>query len=213
MAVEWSSQCEQYIVKIPTTTLHRFADSIFDAPVSQLRELEQPSVLSEPETRSLVGLIEHIVLQQPYWVGQRSYQMFSRDAEELLAGCFLLKRSRNGLSCSVEAKRHIAPKCVREVEEYMRANLHRPLLLSELAQSVGVSVRTLHKVFRDTRGTTPMVMLQNLRLATARNALLSAPSGSRVADVALRCGFTHLGRFSIAYRRKFGEHPKQTIRH
>ena len=212
VAVEWSSQCEQYIVKIPTTTLDRFAETILDTPLYQLREFDQPAILGEPETRALVGLIEYIVQEQPYWGGLQSYQIFCRDAEELLAGCFLLKRPRSSLKFFAGAKRNVVPKYVSEAEAYMRANIHRPLLLSEIAQSVGVSVRTLHKVFHDFRGTTPIAMLQNLRLAAVRNHLLSAASGTRVADVALRWGFAHLGRFSMAYRRKFGEHPRQTIR-
>ena len=31
-------------------------------------------------------------------------------------------------------------------------------------------------------------------------------------DVALRCGFPHFGRFSIAYRRRYGETPSQTLK-
>ena len=34
---------------------------------------------------------------------------------------------------------------------------------------------------------------------------------SRIMDVALRCGFPHFGRFSIAYRRRYGETPSQTL--
>ena len=36
--------------------------------------------------------------------------------------------------------------------------------------------------------------------------------GSSVAAVAARWGFTHLGRFAIEYRRRFGVHPSQTLR-
>ena len=32
-----------------------------------------------------------------------------------------------------------------------------------------------------------------------------------VTDIALRCGFTHLGRFSVAYRTRFGESPSETL--
>jgi AraC-like DNA-binding protein len=212
VAVEWSSQSEQYVLKIPTTTLHRFAQAVLDTSLDEIRGLDQPSILSEPETRALVGLLEYIVLEQPHWSGLQSYQTFCHDAEELLASCLLLKRPRSSSKSIAGANGQVAPKYVREAEEYMRANIHRPLLLSEVAQSVGVSVRTLHKVFRDFRGTTPIALLQNLRLSAVRHDLLSATSGTRVADVALRWGFAHLGRFSMAYRRKFGEHPRQTIR-
>ena len=31
-------------------------------------------------------------------------------------------------------------------------------------------------------------------------------------DVAARCGFPHFGRFAVAYRRRYGETPSQTLR-
>jgi transcriptional regulator GlxA family with amidase domain len=34
---------------------------------------------------------------------------------------------------------------------------------------------------------------------------------ARIADIALNCGFTHLGRFAIAYSEKFGELPSETL--
>jgi hypothetical protein len=36
-------------------------------------------------------------------------------------------------------------------------------------------------------------------------------AGVKIKDVALRCGFPHFGRFSIAYRRRYGETPSQTL--
>jgi AraC-like DNA-binding protein len=31
-------------------------------------------------------------------------------------------------------------------------------------------------------------------------------------NVALRCGFAHCGRFSVEYRRRYGETPSQTLK-
>src|SRR5262249_47245831 len=88
----------QYIVKIPTPTLHRVARMILEVPLHQLRELEQPSMLGEPESRSLVGLIEYLILQRPHWGSPPSGEIFSRDAAELLAGCPAMKRRREAKS-------------------------------------------------------------------------------------------------------------------
>ena len=35
---------------------------------------------------------------------------------------------------------------------------------------------------------------------------------SKVMDIAQRCGFPHFGRFSVEYRRRFGETPSQTFK-
>jgi hypothetical protein len=31
-------------------------------------------------------------------------------------------------------------------------------------------------------------------------------------DIALQCGFPHFGRFSVEYRRRYGETPTQTLK-
>jgi transcriptional regulator GlxA family with amidase domain len=57
----------------------------------------------------------------------------------------------------------------------------------------------------------PMQYLRATRLEHARELLRRSQPERRIADVALDCGFTHLGRFAIAYREKFGESPSETV--
>jgi AraC-like DNA-binding protein len=53
--------------------------------------------------------------------------------------------------------------------------------------------------------------LRDARLAEARRALQQAGSGQSITDIAMSWGFSHLGRFAIAYRRRFGETPRATL--
>jgi transcriptional regulator GlxA family with amidase domain len=55
--------------------------------------------------------------------------------------------------------------------------------------------------------------MRMVRLLRARLALLHAnPPCNSVTSIAMAYGFTQLGRFSVAYRRAFGETPSQTLR-
>ena len=45
-----------------------------------------------------------------------------------------------------------------------------------------------------------------------RYELLDQHGAVSVADTAFKWGFSHLGRFSAAYRREFGELPRETLR-
>lgn len=82
------------------------------------------------------------------------------------------------------------------------------LCITDLCEAVGTSRRTLHLGFIELYGIPPMKYLRALRLCGARRSILAAQDpGVRVTDIAMAWGFTHLGRFSAAYRSFFGELP------
>ncbi len=94
----------------------------------------------------------------------------------------------------------------------MRGNVGRDWRLAELAAIAGVSGRTLQRQFLAFVGKTPRAVLREIGFEAARRELLQGAPGVKVMDVALRCGFPHCGRFSIAYRRRYGETPSQTLK-
>lgn len=49
-------------------------------------------------------------------------------------------------------------------------------------------------------------------MTRARGDLLRPAPGATVTNVAMDCGFSHLGRFSCDYCRHFGESPSETLR-
>jgi AraC-like DNA-binding protein len=106
----------------------------------------------------------------------------------------------------------VSPGLVRRAEEYMRANLEEAVSIIDLLQICGCSRRALFSAFRNARGYTPMEFLTEQRLQSARNRLLKPHTEASVASIALGCGFTHLGRFSQVYRKRFGERPSDTLR-
>jgi AraC-like DNA-binding protein len=106
--------------------------------------------------------------------------------------------------------RPIAPRDVRRAVEYIHANLTQELTLGDLVRECGVAGRTLLKHFQDFKGISPMRYLRNQRLQRAREALQHGDV-RQVSEAVSRCGFAHPGRFSIEYRRRFGESPSQTL--
>jgi AraC-like DNA-binding protein len=110
------------------------------------------------------------------------------------------------------AARPVAPAFVRRAEEYIDEFADDPLRLSDIAEAVGLPSRTLLDGFRKFRGTSPMQYLRQVRLQRARSALQRAAPGTRVAAIAMECGFAHLGRFAQAYLEAFGETPSDTLR-
>jgi transcriptional regulator GlxA family with amidase domain len=93
----------------------------------------------------------------------------------------------------------------------MRDHLDEELDLEDIGRMGGMSARTLQLACRQMVGCSPIRLLRIERLTRARSALLR--SDAQVTEVALGCGFNHLGRFSTEYRRLFGESPRDTRGH
>ena len=57
-----------------------------------------------------------------------------------------------------------------------------------------------------------MRYVREARLDRVRNELRRSGGEANVTSVASQWGFTHLGRFAVDYRHRFGESPSQTAR-
>ncbi len=105
----------------------------------------------------------------------------------------------------------VAPGCVRRAEEFIVAHAADPITLDDVVAAAGVPARSLHAAFQSCRGTTPMAFLRDRRFELARKRLLAATPRSTVGGVVRDLGLGHLGRFSTAYKQRFGESPSETI--
>lgn len=106
----------------------------------------------------------------------------------------------------------LLPRSVRRALDAMHADLGRTWRVMELAAVAGVSGRTLQRQFLAFLGKTPRVMLRDISFEQARRELLQGSPGAKVMDIALRSGISHCGRFSVEYRRRYGETPSQTLK-
>ncbi len=99
---------------------------------------------------------------------------------------------------------------VERVNTWIRAHAAQPMSLDELRTVAGVSARTLQEACLARWGQTPIELVASRRLEIAR-ALLSSGRAPTVTAAALHSGFSHLGRFSVVYKRAFGESPSETL--
>jgi AraC family transcriptional regulator, ethanolamine operon transcriptional activator len=101
-------------------------------------------------------------------------------------------------------------RVARRAEALIRERLGEPRVLSQIAAELNTTLRSLQTGFREVYGMTPHAYRTSLRMSSAR-ADLRRGSGT-VSEVAVRWGFLHLGRFSVDYKRMFGESPSVTLR-
>lgn len=151
-----------------------------------VRELDRPgSILNAP---AAIASFEHAMIMSLFFGFDHNF----RDALYLSAA-------------------EAGPAQVRQVEEYLEAHASQPIDMQNLAKKTGHSVSSIYRAFRKHRDYAPMEFLRMIRLRLARQRLLQAGPGSSVTSIALECGFAHLGRFAIEYKRHFGESPSETL--
>lgn len=105
-----------------------------------------------------------------------------------------------------------ARRIIMRAKDYIRANLGSSVTVSTIAETARTTGRTLHRVFLDRTGLSPMAYVRRERLNAVRRRLLAADRGElTVAEAAREYGFVHTARFSATYRAAFRELPSETL--
>jgi len=103
---------------------------------------------------------------------------------------------------------------VARAMRYLEDHFAKPVHMADVAAASRLSPRGLQAAFQRELSCTPTRYLRRIRLTAAHRELRLADSTSRttVAEIARAAGFTHIGRFSVAYRDAYGESPRETLR-
>jgi AraC-like DNA-binding protein len=106
------------------------------------------------------------------------------------------------------------PQPLRRALAFIDEHAGDPITLDEIAAAARLSPRGVQAAFRRHLDTTPLSYLRGVRMERAHRDLQGAEPGDgvSVAALAAKWGFTHLGRFAVDYRRRYGTYPSQTLR-
>jgi AraC-like DNA-binding protein len=135
----------------------------------------------------------------------------ARSFREFLTTALLLHQPHNYSERLRRLERAITPRDVKRAIDYIEANLDMAIGLPEIVAASAVPGRTLIQHFRDFKDTSPMRYLRSARFGKVREALSRAEPEESITEIAARWGFGHMGRFSVEYRKRFGEPPSQTL--
>ncbi|MCU1440956.1 MAG: xylulose kinase [Rhodoglobus sp.] len=145
--------------------------------------------------------------------GLLQHPLFAQRLEQVLMESLLLAQPHNYSEALLAPVSSAGPRPVAHAVELLRAKPEHAWTVSELADGVAVSVRSLQEGFRRSMSNTPMAYLRELRLEQIHKELSDAEPGTvTVTEVAAKWGVTHFGRFAASYRRQFSERPSDTMR-
>ena len=94
---------------------------------------------------------------------------------------------------------------IRTAAEWICENADKPMCVTRLAASVGMSVTSFHRHFKAVTAHSPLAYQRHIRLLDARRRLASGSVNVTVA--AFATGYTSASQFSREYKRTFGVPP------
>lgn len=213
----WHQGCRKLLMQVDRAALHRLAEDLLGRPLGEAVLFDPHVDLRRPGLqrwqKSLFAAIS--LAQNGAAFGTQMHPHQARLEEELILG--FLTHQPSSISHSLQQGAHTGQDLLpsfqlRRAVDYIRSNLAEPLTLAGIASEAGCSLRSLQLGFKAHFNCTPMQYLTRERLNHAHYLLQSLPSDHRVNAVAFDAGFSHLGRFSIAYRAAFGQSPRETLR-
>jgi len=108
----------------------------------------------------------------------------------------------------LEASHHLtADDRVNDFITHLSESQFQDLSVGDLARKCGYSRRHLNRLFHKNFGRSIAGLKMRMRLEKAA-ALLRASEG-KIIDVAMECGFSHLGLFSAKFKERFGANPSE----
>lgn len=96
---------------------------------------------------------------------------------------------------------------VKRAVEFIRNNFPEPILISDIADYVGVSRGHLYRLFKELLSQSPQEYIVNCRMT--RGAELLSVTEYSIEEIARSCGYTDPLAFSKIFKRKMGVAPKQ----
>ena len=93
---------------------------------------------------------------------------------------------------------------------YIESHLGGTVRMNDLCEQVGVSPRTVERVFQQEFQMTPSAYVRVRRLNAVKREIVGLGEAAKsITAIAMHHGFGHLGRFSTAYRKHFGHSPSE----
>lgn len=212
----WSADAQHMIVRVERKAVDDHLRALIHGPLTNALETELALDLDGPQGtrwRAVLDLVRADAAQQALDQSGLGTRTSSSVVNELVLNALLLWHPNNYSERLERKDRPARAPYVRQAIEYARAHLGDPITVSFLADQTGVSIRALQAGFARDVGCSPSEYVRDLRLDEVRRELSeSEPGDVRVTDIALKWGFSHVGRFARTYHQRFGELPSVTVR-
>jgi AraC-like DNA-binding protein len=201
-----SEPCHIYTFAIEKEILEREFESFFKVPFARVYK-KQDIYLDPKQNEVYYSLFK----EQMEILRSRSEEGTSREAyAELevemlkkLFSYFLFRPEK--ISC--------LPKYIRDGRVLLEKHINATYTIADLVDDLQMSKRTVQHGFKHYLGFTPKEYQQYIRLNGIRKSILSVKDPHiTLTEIAAKYNYSHLGHFSVEYKKFFGESPSETLR-
>ena len=197
---------------LPGEEVARILQATFERPATERLTIAASVDLASTDGATIAGLMAAMAAgfegDAPLAVTPQVARLL-RDALVLL----VLARFPNPYAAWFEiAAAPPAPWQIRRAIAFIDAHEAGPLTVQEVAEAVGIGLRSLQDGFRKHKHVSPHDYIKQARLTRARSELLDPASNRSIEAIARHWGFVNRGHFALDYRNAFGEQPSETRR-
>jgi len=195
-SLNFEEDFHQFVVQLPRDVLAR-----------HLIEPEKYAAISVNATQGLGSVLKDFIFSLANELSSSEVKpsdVLSENLVSLIALSFSSSVVQSGLTesdCVREA-------LIRRIKQFVESNIFDPTLNNnKVAESQGISLRYLHKLFQD-QDESIHEMILHKRLAAAHD-LLASHTGARptIESIAYHVGFSSASHFSRAFKARFGITP------
>lgn len=212
--MEWSATCEQVLVQIDRKRLEQHAEALLGyAPGGTVSFDPHVDLTSGPGARwfrDVALCFQSAEAGRAF--GTKSDGIAQPLIEEALLTKLLHMQPGTLFDALSTRPRKVANRYVRRAQEFIHANLTQSITAEDIASAAGTSLRNLQYAFREQFGCTPLDYLRHERMSYSHMELARGGGEETVASIATRAGFTHLSRFSRAFKQRYGYLPRDAVK-
>lgn len=204
-ASEYSEDCRKLLIKIPVDFLQQTAREFgYLSCVDPIRFDFEKCVF--PTSGPVFNLLNDILEQGSDVLSERALLYYTK-----LLGNAILSTFNSNVSTSSSLYSH-QHRHIDRIRDHVLNHITDDIAIEELASLCQISRKSLYNLFERETGITPSAYVRRLKLESVHSELSSNLDIRNVTEVALKYGFTNLGRFSAQYREHIGELPSETLR-
>lgn len=206
-----SGNCRKRLVRICRSALERQLSNLLGTAIEGPVIFEPNIEAEKGKMASWWRMVKNLEQEQKHDISLFADGPILAHAEEMLIAGLLYGQPHNYTEELTRITTITVPLYVRRAQRYLHEHARQVPIIENIVAASGVSKRTLYEGFKRCYGIPPMQYLRELRMAGVREELRSIKGNDDITTIALRWGFTHLGRFTGEYKKRFNELPSTTL--